>query len=1231
MTNDNQIQDLLSFDEIKVSLASPEEILSWSHGEVLKPETINYRTFKPEKGGLFCEQIFGPTRDFECYCGKYKRIRFKGIICDKCGVEVTQKRVRRERMGHIKLAAPVAHPWFFRNIPSKMALLLEMSPRSVESVVYFSSFLVVSVDGDKKAATISQLEKELLKKKDELLSQTDKEIEVLNKEAETAVKKLVIKDKSQKELAGSELLLKAKKQAAALRESLVTKQDKIEKEFKRLEASLEEVNYLTTLSDSEYSKILDFVGQFAVVKSGAAAIEEVLKNLDLTEVAKDLRTKIETAGGQKLIRLTKRLRTVEGFRRAKIAPTWMVLSILPVIPPDLRPMVQLDGGRFATSDLNDLYRRVINRNNRLKRLLDLGAPEIIISNEKRMLQEAVDSLLDSPRTQARVSSRRGRKEERSLSDMLKGKQGRFRLNLLGKRVDYSGRSVIVVGPELKFNECGLPREMALELFKPFVLREILLRGLAPNIKSAKNFLDSREAVVWDLLEEITVNYPVLLNRAPTLWRLGIQAFYPKLISGNAIQLHPCVCPGFNADFDGDQMAVHVPLSESAKNEARTILMSGINILRPSSGEIIHGPTRDMVFGVYYLTSFDIKIPTTKQVVSSEEALLAYGLGKLSLRAKVLVRLNGETLETSVGRLILNRELPSSLGFRNQDFDRKAIDGVVQEVLDTLGLAEATKVIDTFKNLGFKYGTISGVSLAISDFKIPETKQEYLTKGINQVAEIEKNYHRGLITASEKSRHAKEVWKGITDEVEKIAWAGLEEGSTVKTMINSGGVKATKSQLKQICGMLGLVTTPTGEIVEMPVLSSYVEGLTTSEYFSSSRGTRKVLTDKALLTADAGYLTRRLVDVAQDVIAREEDCGTTEGFVVSRSDETFLASFGDRLVGRYLATDVKEGNKIIARANVLVTREIAAQVAASKVEAITVRSPLTCKTEHGICLKCYGTDLLTGNEIKIGAAVGVMAAQAIGEPGTQLTLKTFHTGGIVGAKDITQGIPRIDEVFEVRSPKNAAVMSEVAGKVEIVATESGTQIVIHNADKDEADAVYNIPSLAEIVVKNNDLVAPGAPLTSGYLDLRDILAVSGVVATERYIINEIQRVYSSQGVLLNDKHIEAIVRQMFNKVQVETNGDTDLLPGEIIGRTDFDLCNKRVLASGGTPAVGRVIILGITKSALETTSFLAAASFMTTLNVLTEAAASGKVDRLLGLKENVIIGRLIPTDNRARLK
>ena len=1225
------IHDLLSFDEIKISLASPEEILSWSHGEVIKPETINYRTFKPEKGGIFCEQIFGPTRDYECYCGKYKRIRFKGVICDKCGVEVTQKRVRRERLGHIKLAAPVAHPWFFRNIPSKIALLLEMSPRSVESVIYFSAFMVVDINIDKKAVVISNLEKELSKKREELRREAETEAEKIISAAESAAKKIDIKDKPQKELVGNELVLKAKKQAAAIRESLVAKQDKIEKEFKRLEDSLEGVDYLSTLTDNEYAKIADFVDQFAKVMTGAAAVEAALKKLDLTEVVKDLRAKIETAGGQKLLRLTKRLRTVEGFRRAKIDPTWMIMSVLPVTPPDLRPMVQLDGGRFATSDLNDLYRRVLNRNNRLKRLIDLGAPDIIIGNEKRMLQEAVDSLLDSPRVQSRAASRRGRKEERSLSDMLRGKQGRFRLNLLGKRVDYSGRSVIVVGPELKFNECGLPKEMALELFKPFVLREIMLRGLSPNIKSAKNFLDSREAVVWDILEEITTNYPVLLNRAPTLWRLGVQAFYPKLISGNAIQLHPCVCPGFNADFDGDQMAVHIPLSDNDKSEASNIMLSGLNILRPSSGEIIHGPTRDMVFGVYYLTSFDEKLPEYKSVLSPEEALLAYGTGKLSLRQVVGIRLNSETVKTSVGRLILNKQLPESLGFKNQSFDRKFIDAVVQEVLDNLGRAEATKTIDAFKNLGFAYGTKSGVSLAISDFRISEDKKDFIIRGVEKVAEIERNYHRGLITAAEKTRHSIEIWKGITDEVEKVAWDSLADGSTVKTMINSGGVKATKSQLKQICGMLGLVTTPTGEIVEMPVLSSYVEGLSTSEYFSSSRGTRKVLTDKALLTADAGYLTRRLVDVAQDVIVREEDCGTSEGFTVRRDDETFLASFGDRLVGRYLAKDAKEGNKIIASADTIIDRKIADAISASKIEEVVVRSPLTCKAEHGICVKCYGRDLLTGDEVPVGAAVGVMAAQAIGEPGTQLTLKTFHTGGIVGVKDITQGIPRVDEVFEVRTPRSAAVMSEIAGKVEVVDDASGRQIIIHNINKSEPDTVYQLPPVAEIVVKNGDLVAPGTPLTSGYMDLRDMLAVTGATATERYIINEIQRVYSTQGVLLNDKHIEVIVRQMFNKVQVETIGDTDLLPGEIVNRADFELSNKRVLAAGGTPAVGRIIILGITKSALETSSFLAAASFMTTLNVLTDAAASGRVDRLLGLKENVIIGRLIPTGDRARIK
>jgi len=1231
MTDPISLSELQSFDQIKLTLASPEEILEWSHGEVLKPETINYRTFKPEKDGLFDERIFGPTKDYECYCGKYKRIRFKGVICDKCGVEVTQKKVRRERLGHIKLASPVAHPWFFRNIPSKMALLLEVSPRSLESVIYFSAFLVVSVDGDKKAAVISELEKELLNKKEAMREVVYADADKLVKDAEKAAKNLDIKDKSQKQLAGGELVLKAKKQAAVMRESLVSNQEKLEREFKRLEGSLSELDYLSTLSDGEYLKISEFADQFAVVKTGAEAVAEVLATLDLTEIAKDLRSKIEKASGQRLIRLTKRLRVVEGFRRAKINPSWMIISVLPVIPPDLRPMVQLEGGRFATSDLNDLYRRVLNRNNRLKKLLDLGAPDIILQNERRMLQEAIDSLLDSPRTQTRSIARRGRKEERSLSDMLKGKQGRFRLNLLGKRVDYSGRGVIIVGPELKFNECGLPKEMALELFKPFVLREILLRGLAPNIKSAKNFLVSRSAEIWDILEEITKNYPVLLNRAPTLWRLGIQAFYPKLISGNAIQLHPCVCPGFNADFDGDQMAVHVPLSDNAIRETKEILMSGINILRPNSGEIIHGATKDMIFGIYYLTSFDEKITPYKFVLSPLEAEIAFAHGKIMLRQEITVRLLGETIKTSVGRIIFNKHLPASFEFINAAVGRKLSDELIQRVLDSLGREEAVKTIDSFKDLGFIYGTKSGISLAISDFKVPEAKKQILEVAAASAAEIANNFRQGLITTSEKVRLTTEVWKTATDTVEKVAWEGLEEGSTVKTMINSGGVKATKAQLKQVSGMLGLVTTPTGHILELPVLSSYVEGLSTAEYFVSSSGTRKVMTDKALLTADAGYLTRRLVDVAQDVLVREDDCGTEEGFVVHRSDETFLATFGDRLVGRYLAADVKEGHKIIAKKNVLVSKETAVLIEASKIDEVIVRSALTCKTRFGVCAKCYGIDLLTGEMVKIGGAVGVMAAQAIGEPGTQLTLKTFHTGGIVGVKDITQGIPRVEEVFEVRTPKVSATMAELAGTVELLDTGEVREIIIHPVDKSEADAIYQVPATSEIVVKDGELVAPGTPLTTGHLDIKELFSVTGQLATERYIISEIQRVYATQGVTLNDKHVEVIVRQMFNKIQIEEIGDTELLPGEIMNRSDFVETNERVLAAGGEPAVGRVIILGITKSALETNSFLAAASFMTTLNVLTDAAASGKVDRLLGLKENVIIGRLIPTSETARLK
>jgi len=1221
----NNLKDLKA---LRLSLASPKEILSWSHGEVLKPETINYRTFRSEKDGLFCEKIFGPTKDFECYCGKYRRIRYRGVVCDKCGVEVTHSRVRRERMGHIQLAVPCAHVWFLRGIPSKMGILLGISPRVLEAIVYFSSFIVTSLDGDKKAKVISSLEKELRDGRDALAKETDLQIDQLEKESEEEAKAVKLADKARREMAREEIRLRAKKRAAKLRDKLVVEQEKLEKEYKTIEKKLESIQFHTAMTDSEYLQLADWLDKFAKVDIGAEAILKILQGLDLGRLAKQLRQQIKTAQGQKLLRMTKRLRVVEGFRRAEVKPEWMIWTIVPVIPPDLRPMVQLEGGRFATSDLNDLYRRVINRNNRLRKLLELGAPEIIVRNEKRMLQEAVDALIDSSRWRG-ARPRRGRKQLRSLSDMLKGKQGRFRQNLLGKRVDYSGRSVIVVGPELSLDQCGLPKEMALELFKPFVLKEILQRGLAPNVKSAKYVLESRVPEVWDVLEQVVQNYPILLNRAPTLHRLGIQAFYPQLIDGSALRLHPCVCDGFNADFDGDQMAVHIPLSVEARREAREIMLSTKNLLKPADARPISVPTKDMLLGTYYLTSFDGTLsPSEVAFADSDEALLALGLGRVRLRQPIEVLIDGKLVETSPGRLILNELLPSKFGFFNEVLDKEKVRELVARALKELGWAETVGLIDNLKRLGFRYGTVSGFSLSIADCPIPSQKGEVLEAAGQKVAKIERNFKRGLITKAESSRLAQAVWLEATSQLDELSWNLLDEQNPIRMIVGSGGGRASREQVKQISGMRGLVADPTGRVVDLPIKSNYHEGLTGFEYFAGTRGARKGLTDKALKTADAGYLTRRLVDVAQSILVREADCGTKEGRMVHLEDATLLASFADLIAGRVAAQTIKSGRKILVRAGELITQKKAQLVEESGLKKVAIRSPLTCQTKEGICSKCYGLDLANLEMVREGVPVGIAAAQSIGEPGTQLTMRTFHLGGVVG-RDITQGLPRVEEVLEARVPKGLAMMSDIAGKVEVVEREGKRLVIVRAVEKgaEPAAAEYEVDPVAEILVGSGDLVAPGDPLTGGYLDLGRLLATVGIAETQRYIINEIQKVYASQGVSLNDKHLEVIVKQMFSKIKITDPGSTDLLIGELVSKRRFEEANAKPKCQ---KAVGEVVLLGITRASLETDSFLAAASFMETTRVLTEAAISGKVDRLRGLKENVILGRLIPVGERTPL-
>ncbi len=1221
------LSDLKEFDALQIYLASKEDILEWSYGEVTKPETINYRTFKPERDGLFDERIFGPVSDYECHCGKYKRIRYKGVICDKCGVEVTHSRVRRERMGHIKLASSVVHVWFFKGIPSNMALLMDISPRNLESIIYFSSFIVTEVNHAEKAGAISKVEKDLEIIKERTLKEAEKKIAELTKEFEKDTK-------GKKDFTVQELQLKLKQQTVKINEEASKAVEETARNYKIFSKKLESINRLTVLADTEYYNLMEYLDAFCKVEIGADAIQTVLASMDLNELSEALSSELEKSKGQKALKISKRLKVVEGFRRANISPTRMVLDILPVIPPDLRPMVQLDGGRFATSDLNDLYRRVINRNNRLRRLLDLGAPEIIVRNEKRMLQESVDALFDSSKQRQNLRNTKGKKQLRSLADMLKGKQGRFRLNLLGKRVDYSGRSVIVNGPHLKLNECGLPKEMALELFKPMVLREVLSRGYAPNVKSAKFVLEARGPEIWAILEEVVKGHPILLNRQPTLWRLGIQAFYPKLIEGNAVQLTLVVTGGFNADFDGDQMSVHVPLSEKAVEEAKTIMMSTENLLKPSDGAFSSVPNKILIFGLYFMTVIDPELPIIDRVFASpEEVLYLYqGQKEINLRQLLKVRINGEIIETTPGRILFNEILPKSFAFVNTPIVKSDVGKLLTQALDTEPKDVVIKLIDDIKDIGLTYGTISGNSVSLSDFEVPTERDSIIEEGKVAVAELDKKYRRGLITKAEATRSKQEVWINVTQKVGTLAWEALTDTNPIKVLMKSKAIRADFDQLKQIAGIKGLISDPTGKIVELPILGNYKLGLSGLEYFIGSRGARKGLVDKGLKTADAGYLTRRLADVAQEVLIREEDCETLEGRIVKVGEGTLIDPFKTRYAGRYLADDVKVDGKVAFKHGSLLTPEVLEDIEKSKVTHIKVRSPLDCKTQRGVCTKCYGSDLMTRKPVEIGMAVGISAAQSIGEPGTQLTLRTFHTGGIVG-KDITQGLPRVEELFEARTPKNLAIMAEITGLVKISTAGDERKIAIIAEDKseDQQFVEYSVDPISEILVEDGAHVEKGDKLTSGNLDLTELLRTVGIAGTKKYIVDEIQNVYASQGVSINDKHVEVITRQMFNNVRIENSGDTEFLTGEIVTRAKFEELNEGVLAVGGEPAEAKVTLLGITKASLKTDSFLAAASFIQTSQVLTEAAASGKVDKLLGLKENVIIGRLIPTGPEARVE
>lgn len=1232
MDKKGMFANIVDFSGLKVTLASSEDIKAWSYGEVIKPETINYRTLKPEKDGLFDERIFGPTKDWECYCGKYKRIRYRGIVCDKCGVEVTQSKVRRERMGHISLAVPIAHVWFFKGAPSKLSLLLDISPRALEAVIYFAQYLVTDVDEQKKKDVLKSLTDAGSKRVDEAETIYKQEVEKRKNQFtadRTAVKERGLA-KEATDLALSEISLKERQELASLAEKRDEEAGKINEIIDSLVGIVKTIKPLTTLTEDEYLRLYEYdAASCFSVDMGAEAVLSVVKKLDLDKLAADLREEIAKTTGQRHIKATKRLRVIDGIRKANVNPTWMILKMLPVIPPDLRPMVQLTGGRFATSDLNDLYRRVINRNNRLKHLMDLGAPEIILRNEKRMLQEAVDSLIDATQ---RPSSRAVIQPLRSLSDMLRGKQGRFRQNLLGKRVDYSGRSVIVVGPELNLTQCGIPKEMALEMFKPFVLRELIVRGIAPNVKNAKTVLERRTPEVFDILEEITKNHPVLLNRAPTLHKLGIQAFFPILIEGSAIRIHPCVCAGYNADFDGDQMAVHIPLSKQSQDEAIHLMLPTHNLLKPADGSPITVPNKEMVLGCFYITTVDSDFEGKKdeelvEYADVHEAIYAQQTGVLALREPIRVTIDGKLIVTTIGKILFNEVLPVELRFINTPVKAATIKKLITQALLHYSKEEVVTVIDAIKNIGFWGATqCGGLSVSVFDGIVVPEKDALVKDAEAKVADIDTNFQQGLITVEEKKRLANEIWIEVTEKLADLTWNALPADNPMKMIIESGSARASKDYLKQLSAIKGLVVDPLGKIVELPTKSNYRQGLSIFEYVTSTRGSRKGLTDSALKTADAGYLTRRLVDVSHDAIIRVVDCDAREGWEVFRHEDR-QASFGARVLGRIPAADVlvPGGKKVLIPRGTEITEDHVKLIDEHEVESIIIRSPITCQAPVGLCQTCYGKDYATNAPVDMGTPVGVIAAQSIGEPGTQLTMRVRHAGGIVGL-DVTQGLPRVEELFEIRTPRALSPITEIAGKVDITETESGYKVRVRNTSlKPIEEREYLIALTSELKVKDGDLIAAGDQLASGSLDVKEVLQVRGLRGAQKYLITEIQRVYESQGIGIADKHFEVIVRKISDKVRVDSAGDTSLLPGELVDRMRFQEENARVLAEGGEPATAQVVILGITRASLFTESWLSAASFQETTNVLTDAALAGKEDKLLGLKENVIIGRLIPVD------
>jgi len=1229
---------IVDFSKLMIKLASPETIKAWSHGEITKPETINYRTLKPEKDGLFCERIFGPTKDWECYCGKYKRIRYRGIICDRCGVEITQSRVRRERMGHINLASPVAHIWYFKGTPSKLSLLLDISLRNLESVIYFAQYLVTQVSEEKRKEILKSIEEQMNKDKSALKKNLETQIKQTEKEAEREINqtKKKIKNKEQQLLACEEIKLKGKQKVQSLRDELILEQEKIEENYKAINDLIQNVKKLDLLTEDEYSRLaVNGASPFFKVGMGAEVLLEVIKELDLEKLLTDLRKEVKETTGARHIKATKRLTLVEGMRKAGVDPSWTIIQILPVIPPDLRPMVQLSGGRFAASDLNDLYRRVINRNNRLKHLIDLGAPQIILRNEKRMLQEAVDSLIDASKSPVQ-RLRRQAQPFRCLSDILRGKQGRFRQNLLGKRVDYSGRSVIVVGPELKLTQCGLPKEMALEMFKPFVLRELIMTGIAPNVKSAKYALEHRPPEIFDILERITKNHLVLLNRAPTLHKLGIQAFYPILVEGSAIRIHPCVCKGYNADFDGDQMAVHVPLGKKAQEEAANFLRSDNNLLKPADGSPIAIPDKDMALGCYFLTSVDSRLELFPTIFAdAKEAILAFQEKKIKLRQPIKARIKNEMMQTTVGRLLFNEILPVEIPYVNDNVRQKTIQSLVTRTIQICDKERVVRLIDDLKNLGFFFSTQSGLSTGIFDCRLYSKKGEFIEQSNGKANQLEKNFTEGLITKEEKRRLVKEIWRDTTDELADLTWQQFEQENSIRLIIDAGLGRTSKDQVKQLSAMQGLVVDPMGRIVELPIKSNFREGLSVFEYVTSARGSRKGLTDTALKTSDAGYLTRRLVDAVHDLILRDEDCKTKNGFKISREKGAKRAEkFFERVKGRILTESIVDPKtkKVLIKQGELITEENIGILDRHNILEVVVRSPLTCESHYGLCVACYGWDQSNKQLAQVGTPVGVLAAQSIGETGTQLTLQTKHFGGIV-VSDVTQGLPRVEELFEARMPKVVSPLTEIPGKVSLVETEDGYKVKVRSvATKPIEEREYLIPAVNKLNVEDGQLVGAGTQISFGALDIKDVLRIRGLQAAQEYLIEELQAVYESQGIPIHDRHFEVIVRRMSDKVKIETSGDTILLPGEFISKNRFGEENAKVLAEGGEPATAQVVILGLTRVSLYTDSWLSAASFQETTNILTNASLEGKVDNLIGLKENVIIGRLIPvTPERAKIE